>query len=125
MGCIRMRKSKYMPNHRVDSNVDIFNTTLGYKGILNDPLEGKTRFTSQLVFSPGDLSSRNKDSSFEDAKSSTDSSYIYGRISLDRTQEFSLPFLETENPFFLVTHLEGQLSNRQRWRFSASNWLRG
>jgi hemolysin activation/secretion protein len=67
-----------------DTGWDIHQLNLSFSLIRPDSW-GRTRLTTQAVFSPGGISSRNSNTAFESGRSRAAARYVYGRLSLDRT----------------------------------------
>lgn len=86
-----------------DTATDIFQFNFGYDASLRDSL-GATKATGSITISPGDLSNGNSDSAFAQSRAFAKSSYIYGRIGLERVTR--LPF-----NFSLATKALWQWSN--------------
>lgn len=66
-----------------DKKTEVLQVVLGYGGSMPDTW-GRTAFHMQLVSSPGDLSSYNKDKAFDEYKQGSSAQYIYYELDLDR-----------------------------------------
>lgn len=66
-----------------DNLTDIMQWSLGWQGAVNDSL-GRTSVGANLVYAPGDLSTKNDDDAFEVSRWGASSDYVYGRIDLQR-----------------------------------------
>lgn len=92
----------------VGADVEVFNTAFDYEGVLKDPLQGKTRLSANLVYSPGGVGSKNKDRDFVTARANTKSSYSYLRFKADR--ELPLAYKLLDKPFKFKHGFQGQIS---------------
>lgn len=95
----------------LETDVEVFNISMGYSGKLMDPLRGTTTFQTALTASPGNLGSKNDDTAFERSRSETDSRYAYATMSADRLMPVQLT--KEGKPFELATHIHGQVSNQR------------
>lgn len=86
-----------------DTTSEILQFSVGYNAIGRDRY-GQTKLDSEIVVSPGGLTNENDDEIFRSQRGGADSTYVYTRAGLERTD--SLP-----NQFTLLTRLEGQLSS--------------
>ena len=68
----------------VGADLSVFNTVIEYEGELADKYGGQTDLKGKLVYSPGDVGSRNSDSDFSTARSDTDANYTYVTLKADR-----------------------------------------
>lgn len=66
-----------------NTTTDILQGSLDYSGQLDDPW-GKTSFGATAYYSPGHLSSRNRNPTFNASRSDAKSAYLYGHFTLDR-----------------------------------------
>jgi len=92
----------------VGADLEVFNTVLDYEGELNDPYEGRTKLSANLVYSPGGIGSKNNDEDFVTARADTEASYAYLRFAADR--DMPLPYNIVNKPLALKTGLQGQVS---------------
>ncbi len=86
-----------------DTTSDVIQFSVGYNAIGRDR-RGQTKLDTEVVVSPGGLTSQNDDDTFRSQRGGADSTYVYTRAGLERTD--NLP-----NQFTLLTRLEGQLSS--------------
>ena len=86
-----------------DTTSDVIQFSLGYNAIGRDR-RGQTKLDTEIVVSPGGLTSENDDETFRSQRGGADSTYVYTRAGLERTD--NLP-----KQFTLLTRLEGQLSS--------------
>ncbi len=70
------------------NQLEVANLLVDYSGLLRDELGG-TSWTLQGVYSPGNLTSRNTDSSFSDFSPGSDARYLYGQLRLARETQIS------------------------------------
>jgi len=68
----------------VGADLEVYNTTLGYESILDDPYKGRARLKADLVYSPGGIGGKNDDEDFVTARADTKSKYAYLRFGVDR-----------------------------------------
>lgn len=66
-----------------DNLTDVMQLSLGWQGAVNDSL-GRTSVATNLVYAPGDLSTKNDDDAFQGSRWGASSDYLYGRIDLQR-----------------------------------------
>jgi len=86
-----------------DTTSDVVQFSIGYNAIGRDR-RGQTKLDTEIVVSPGGLTSQNDDETFRSQRGGADSTYVYTRAGLERTD--NLP-----GQFTLLTRLEGQLSS--------------
>lgn len=86
-----------------ESDTDIFQFRLSYLARQFDT-KGSTALQASLYYSPGGVTPDNTDSAFEQERAFAKANYVYGRLTLQRTQK--LPWNLT-----LVASAAGQLSN--------------
>ena len=73
------------------SDADIAQFVVAYTGQLADPW-GQTSAGLEGFFSPGDLTSRNDDESMNGLRAGTESTYFYGRLTVERQTVLPLEF---------------------------------
>jgi hemolysin activation/secretion protein len=62
---------------------EIFQVAAGYSSVLPDAL-GRTSFSIQGYYSPGDVTEKNTDEFFDPAHPGAKAAYVYGRVNLER-----------------------------------------
>jgi len=88
---------------RFDTTSEIVQYSLGYNIVATDN-SGSWRVDTEVVSSPGDATSKNRDAIFAAQRGGAKSSYTYGRVLIERDQK--LP-----NEWSLLARLQGQASN--------------
>jgi hemolysin activation/secretion protein len=73
------------------SDTEIFQFEGGYSCALSDPF-GQTSFGLEAYYSPGNWSDRNTAAEFQNLRAATQSSYLYGRLSLERLTKLPYNF---------------------------------
>ncbi len=74
-----------------DSTIDISQFVLTYNGALPDAY-GRTLLNAEVYLSPGGLGEHNEDEDFEAASSGASASYVYGKLTLQRTTRLPADF---------------------------------
>lgn len=70
-------------NSPVNTPYNVFQLVGSYAALLPDVL-GQSSFTGQIVYSPGDVTSRNTDTDFDAVHEGATADYIYGRLGAER-----------------------------------------
>ncbi len=105
-----------------DKKTQVFQFIAGYSGMLPDT-KGSTAFTGSLCYSPGDLMTYNKDSSFNDLTLGAKARYTYIQINAER-----LTTLPADVTWDLKTNFQfasGTLLGSERMGFGGYNTVRG
>jgi len=90
------------------SPADVFNLVLEYNARQTDPT-GETNLSTQLLFSPGDVTDDNSDAAFLPLRSGAEASYVYTRLRLERDQD--LPFSGAFSGMMVRAAMTGQYSS--------------
>lgn len=68
----------------VSSETEVFQLRAAYRPVLTDKY-GNTSLGIKLTYSPGDLSNKNSDESFQESRSNAESGYIYANLNANRS----------------------------------------
>lgn len=96
-------------NIGADTSVEILQAAASYEGQIDDPLGGQNRLQAEAYLSPGGILGGNEGDDFDRARAGAASSYVYGRLALDRSIDMLMPF--ADDPFTLETDLRTQISS--------------
>jgi len=88
---------------RFDTTSEIVQYSLGYNIVATDN-SGSWKVDTEVVSSPGNATSKNRDAIFAAQRGGASSTYTYGRVLIERNQK--LP-----NEWSLLARLQGQASN--------------
>ncbi len=105
-----------------DKKTQVFQFILGYNGMLPDA-RGSTSFTGNLFYSPGNLTSYNKDAYFNDLTSGAKAKYTYVQINAERLTKLPADF--TWDLKANVQFASGILLGTEKMGFGGYNTVRG
>lgn len=91
------------------TNVELLHAAASYEGQIDDPWGGYNDVRAEVYMSPGGILGSNKGDDFDRAREGAKSSYVYGRLALDRSVDMLLPFYD--DPFTLDTDMRLQASS--------------